>query len=166
VSCPADSWLKTRRESAPCCVTSPRRACRSAEEPSGDLTAETRVGPVDTLLAGCTVASPQAGRLSRRSRGPNFIWGCDLRSDAQGIARRPRSPPRSDPRTENVRGPSSALRRSLLHVPPAPGHCRGLAPCLTPISRVFRSIIDCHQINMRSALQGSQVVPRISGTGH
>ena len=64
---------------------------RSAEEgPSGDLTAETRVRPVvDTLLAVCTVASPQAGRLSRRSRGPNFIWGCDLRSDAQGIARRP-----------------------------------------------------------------------------
>jgi len=32
--------------------------------PSGDLTAETRVRPVvDTLLAGCTVASPQAGPL-------------------------------------------------------------------------------------------------------
>ena len=32
VSCSANSWPKTRRESAPCCVTSPRRACRSAEE--------------------------------------------------------------------------------------------------------------------------------------
>src|SRR5258706_3179294 len=88
--------------------------------PFGDLTAETGVRTVvDTRLAGRTVASPQAGRLSRRSRGPNCIWGCDLRSEAQRIAPPPsiasgvRSP-------KKTRGPSSTLLRSLLHVPPAP----------------------------------------------
>ena len=73
----------------------------------------------DALTAGSTVASPQAGRLTRWSRGPNLIWGCDP-SQTQRIAAHDRLRGQIP---ENSRGPSSALRRScstlrrsLLHV--------------------------------------------------
>ena len=117
VFCSADSRLKTRRESAPCCVTSPRRACRSAEE-----------GPLWGSDRGDT----------RKAGGRHAIGRLHGRIPAGGVP----APRFTGPR-----------------------HCRRLAPCMTPISRVFQSMMDCCQMQMRSAFQDSQVVPRISGTG-
>jgi len=77
VSCSANSWLKTRRESAPCCVTSPRRACRSAEE--GPLRGSDRG---DTRKAGGRHAIgrlhgriPASGAAVEAEQGPQLYLG-------------------------------------------------------------------------------------------
>jgi hypothetical protein len=163
VSCSADSRLKTRRESTPCGVTSPRRACRK-RGPSGDLIPETRVRPVvDTLLAGCI---PASGAAVEAEQGPQFHVGDATRDQTQ----RDRPPPSI---ASEVRSPNTKRSGPLFRAPAIPAqrftgprHCQGLAPCLAPISRVFRLMMDCCQMDMRSAFKGSDVVPRISGTGH
>ena len=147
MSCSANSRLKTRRESAPCCVTSPRRACRSAEEGPlwGSDRGDTRKAGGDTLLAGYTVASPQAGRLSRRCKGPNFKFG--IRPEIRRKRERPPPSIASEVRSPNRKRSGPLFRSTAIPAPRSTGprHCQGLAPSLTPISRVFRSMIDCCQ---------------------
>jgi hypothetical protein len=77
VSCSANSRLKTRRESAPCGVTSPRRACRSAEE--GPLRGSDRG---DTRQAGGRHAIgrlhgrfPASGAAVEAEQGPQLQLG-------------------------------------------------------------------------------------------
>src|SRR5882724_6404436 len=77
VSCSANSRLKTRRESASCCVTSPRRACRSAEE--GPLWGSDRG---DTRQAGGRHAIrrlhgriPASGAAVEAEQGPQLYLG-------------------------------------------------------------------------------------------
>ena len=135
--------------------------------PSGDLTAETRVRPVSTRYWPVPrSASPQAGRLSRRSRGPNFKLG--MRPE---IRRKRIAPPpsiASEVRSPNRKCSGPLFRSTAIPAQRSTGprHCRGLAPCLTPISQVFRSMMDCCQIDYGTGFQGSRVIPRISETGH
>jgi len=70
-------------------------------------------------------------RIEARSRGP--FWGCDR----EGVHKNAIQPMRLHPApgSHPQRGPCSAVRgRTWLW----------FAPCLTPISRVFRPIEACH----------------------
>ena len=74
VSCSANSWLKTRRESAPCGVTSPRRACRSAEEGPlrGSDRGDTRKAGGRHALGRLHGRIPAGGGPAQRSDAPSL----------------------------------------------------------------------------------------------
>ena len=93
----------------------PGRVDRRKRGPFGDLTLETRIGSalerraIDRLHG----RIPQAGRLTRWSRGPNLIWGCDP-SQTQRIAAHDRLRGQIP---EKHRGPLFRSPAILLHVP-------------------------------------------------
>ena len=166
VSCSADSWLKTRRESAPCCVTSAGRARRRAEQGSlRDVTPETRVDRRLTLIGRLHGRIPASGAAVDAEQGPQLHLGMR-------------------PEIRRTRDRSAALDRLRGQIPeenswalfhpaaiPAPRfagpcHCPALAPCLAPISQVFQSILDCGHVGRTNDFEGLGLIPRISGTGH
>ena len=168
MSCSANSRLKTRRESAPCCVTSPRRACRSAEE--GPLWGSDRG---DTRKAGGRHAIgrlhgriPASGAAVEAEQGPQLYLG--MRPEIRRTRDRPPPLIASEVRSPNRKRSGPLFRSTAIPAPRSTGprHCQELAPCLAPISRVFRPMIGCCQMEMSPAFQGSPVAPRISGTGH
>jgi hypothetical protein len=138
VSCSANSRLKTRRESAPCGVTSPRRACRSAEE--GPLWGSDRG---DTRHAGGRHAIgrlhgriPASGAAVEAEQGPQLYLGMRPEIRRRGIAPPPSIA--SEVRSPNTKRSGPSFRSAAIPAPRSTGprHCRGLAPCLTPIARV------------------------------
>ena len=168
MSCSANSWLKTRRESTPCCVTSPRRACRSAEE--GPLRGSDRG---DTRKAGGRHAIgrlhgriPASGAAVEAEQGPQLQLG--MRPEIRRTRDRPPPSIASEVRSPNRKRSGPLFRSAAIPAPRSTGprHCQGLAPTLTPISQVFRREMDCCQIHHKTGFQGSRVIPRISGTGH
>ncbi len=168
VSCSANSRLKTRRESAPCCVTSPRRACRSAEE--GPLWGSDRG---DTRKAGGRHAIgrlhgriPASGAAVEAEQGPQLYLG--MRPEIRRKRDRPPPSIASEVRSPNRKRSGPLFRSTAIPAQRSTGprHCQGLAPCLTPISRVFRSMMDCRQINYRTGCEDWRLILRISGTGH
>jgi hypothetical protein len=147
VSYSANSRMKTRRESASCCVPSPRRACRSAEE--GPLWGSDRG---DTRKAGGRHAIgrlhgriPASGAAVEAEQGPQLYLG--MRPEIRRTRDRPPPSITSEVRSPN-RKRSWALFRSTA-IPAqrstGPRHCRGLAPCLTPISQVLYAIRVCRR---------------------
>jgi hypothetical protein len=167
VSCSADSWLKTRRESAPCCVTSPRRACRSAEEGTlwGSDRGDTRQAGGRHAIGRLHGRIPASGAAVEAEQGPQLYLG--MRPEIRRTRDRSAA-------LDRLRGQIPEENSGPLFHPAAipaprstgPRHCRGLAPSLTPISQVFRSMLDCCQIAIKTAFEVLRLIPRISRTGH
>ena len=168
MSCSANSRLKTRRESAPCCVTSPCRACRSAEEGPlwGSDRGDTREAGDRHAIGRLHGRIPASGAAVEAEQGPQLQLG--MRPEIRRTRDRPPPLIASEVRSPNRKRSGPLFRSTAIPAQRSTGprHCQGLAPCLTPISRVFRSMIDCCQIRRAIDLHGSKVVPRISGTGH
>ena len=159
VSCSADSWLKTRRESAPCGVTSPRRARRRAEQGSlRDVTPETRECRRLTRNGQLHGRIPK-GAAVEAEQGPQLYLGMRPEIRRKGIAPPPSIASEVRSPIEKRSGP--LILSAAIPAPRCanPRHCRGLAPNLAPISQVFQSMLDCCQRNKMDRIPGFVLCP-------